>query len=756
MAAKRIPRAYSSILPHTIMCFNQLKYESPLFPAFFFAAFLIFPLSIAQGAAREKSSAARKGDGLPLVFHAERGAVMELWNSLSADGDIGAAAERVDFTLLRHWGKDRGRPVRVCGRLLRVTYVEDSELPLGGYYDIWFLFDDQPRIPGRLLAMTIPDSLTPDQPEPPQGDAPREEKKPGESLYRHERISALGYYYRQAAFSDGEDFYTAPTLAVRCIEVLSTGNSPAAGEPNRGARRRTAALLKAAVLALFTAAYLALRRRFARKKPVNPPAKNGSGRDDGSNDGFFDSETLERLSRQVDEQEKLRGDSAGDSLRDRAFPWFLIGASLLACGPADTPPEQPFSLRFWEEVTSLPENALLDDAPPAGDDAEGPLDPELERMLRRLGGNISEMMLLEHLDSTRIDTLWDKWPETFGLAVRLRGEILSARTLFTEDGSPLVMMEVRPEEADPGRPPVIILAESSASWDDAAGRRIAVLGCALRRTASGQGVILAKRASLCTDRRSLGRLGGDESLLSDFPLVPVSALESMSPDQRKSALERFPLTERDTFPFYSLLSFVRQLPSGALREEARRLAEGGEVQVVDLFNRPAQYQGEAVTLTGTVKRARAVPIRGAGARALAGAERYYELYLFTGESQGYPVVCCAASLPDRFPLGVGGDYHQDVTLSGILYKLWGYKASAAGDSPAGTSSWVAVPLLFAGDITWRPEEPSRAPGTDGVRAILIGFFTLALAFVLYRRLRRKGEPIRFSVGNDENTTGRSD
>ena len=741
------------------MGFNLSKYGSPLFPAFFFAVVLTFSFPLAQGTARENSSAAGKGDGLPLVFHAERGAVTQLW-SLSADGDIDSTAEPADFTLLRHWGKDRGRPVRVCGRLLRVTYIEDPELPLGGYYDIWFLFDDQPRIPGRLLAMTIPDTLTPDRPEPPQGGAPREEKKPGESLYRHERISALGYYYRQTAFSDGEDFYTAPTLAVRSIEVICAGNAPAGDESNRAAGRRGAFLLKAAVLVLFTAAYLALRRRFAGKGPAGRPGKNRSGRDDGrddgSNDGFFDSETLERLSRLADEREKLLGDPNDGPFRDRALPWFLLGASLLASGPADPPPEPPFTLRFWEEVTSLPEEALLDEAPPAGDGAEASLDPTLEGMLRRLGGNISEMMLLEHLDSTHIDSLWDRWPETFGRVVRLDGEILSARTLLAGDGSPVVMMEIRPEAADPGRPPVIVLAERSAPWDDAAGRRVTVLGCALRRTASGQGVIVAKRAALYTDRRSLGRLGGDESLLSDFPLVPVSALESMSPEQRKSALERFPLTERDTYPFYSLLSFVRRLPPGALREEARRLAEGGEIKVVDLFNRPAQFQGEAVTLTGTVKRARAVPILSAGARALAGTERYYELYLFTGQSQGYPVVCCASSLPDKFPLGVGEEYRQNVTLSGILYKLWGYKASTAEDRPAGSSPWVAVPLLFAGDIAWYPEEPSRAPGAGGVRAVLAGFFLLALVFVLYRRLRRKGAPIRFSVGNDENTLGRGD
>ena len=738
------------------MGFNQLKYGSPLFPAFFFAAVLTFSFPIARGPARENAPAARKADGLPLVFHAERGAVMELWDSLSAGRDADSTAEWVDFTLLRRWGKDRGRPVRVCGRLLRVTYVEDSELPLGGYYDIWFLFDDQPRIPGRLLAMTIPDSLTPDQPDPPRGDTPpRGEKKPGESLYRHERISALGYYYRQVAFSDGEDFYTAPTLAVCSIDVVSAGNSSAADEPNRGSRRSKTALLKTAVLAGFIMAYLALRRCFVRKSPVNPPAGNCSGGDNGSNDAFFDGETLKELSRLADEQEKLRGDPDGGCLRDRAFPWFLLGASLLASGSADILPE-PFSLRFWEEITSLPEQSLLDDAPPAGDDAEGQLDPKLDQMLRRIRGNISEMMFIEHLDSTGIDSFWDNWPETFGRPVRLSGEILSVRPLFGGDGSPLVMLEIRPETADPGRPPVIVLTERSGAWDDAAGRRAAVLGCAVRMTASGQGVILAKRAALCTEWRSLGRLGGDESLLSDFPLVPVSALESMSSEERKSALERFPLTERDTIPFYTLLSFVRHLPSGALREEARRLAEGGEIKVTDLFNRPAKFQGEAVTLTGTVKRARAVPISSAGARALAGAERYYELYLYTGESQGYPVVCCVTSLPDRFPLGVGGDYHQNVTLSGILYKLWGYKASAAEDRPAGVSPWVAVPLLFAGDLAWYPEEPSPTPGADRVRAVLVGFFILAVAFVLYRRLRRKEAPIRFSVGNDENMVGRSD
>lgn len=780
------------------MIFNRFRDDSSLFRAFFFILAVITAYDDASGNTKARA-AVGKGDGFPLVFHAERDAVIQIWNSLPIDVENDPTLETVDFTLLRHWGKEgRERPVRVTGRLLRVTYVEDPCLPLGGYYDIWFLFDDQPRVPGRLLAMSIPDSLALDTPEPPGGEAQSQEKqsqeKPAQeekterkSLYRHERISAVGCYYRQVAFSDGKDFYTTPTLVVSSIQVLSAGESPAAGEANHGHGLSMAILMKIAALVVFALIWRVLRRRFRRTEPNRRSRSNESSLPDGD---CFDPETLEKLSRQAAQHEELFNTPPGintppsPTLRDRAFPLFLLGTSLLAAEAAiDSPPEQvpPFSLPFWEEITSLPKDFLLTDEPPVIGDSEGgevpQVDPPLAEILRRLNGNISEMTLVEHLVPANIDAIWDDWPETFGRVVNFRGDILSVQTLpraaFDADSSTpeegWVMIEVCPEAAgtsqsqETGRPPVIVLAEISSLSDnslgDSPGQRAAVLGCALRRTAAGQGVVLAKRVALLTDRRSLGRLGGDESLLKEFPLVSVSALETMSPEDRKSALERFPLTGRDTYPFYSLLSFVRQLPPGVLREEAKRLsggnsAGGNTVNVTDLFNRPARFQGEAVTLTGSVKRARVVPIRSEAARLLAGTPRYYELYLYTNESQGYPVVCCTASLPDGFPLGVDDKYYQRVTLSGVLYKLWGYKAASAGQEGANSASpWIAVPLLFAGDLTWHREEPSPVPGTNGVRAVLLGFFALAIAFVFYRRFRSKGTPIRFQIKTDENTFG---
>jgi hypothetical protein len=125
-----------------------------------------------------------------------------------------------------------------------------------------------------------------------------------------------------------------------------------------------------------------------------------------------------------------------------------------------------------------------------------------------------------------------------------------------------------------------------------------------------------------------------------------------------------------------------------LAQTAAAAAREQRYSVAPFFNEPDQHVGELVVLDGLVRRAVRIDLAGglAGQVDSAAAQHdvryYYELDLFTADSQNNPVVFCVRDLPAGFPTGKG--LREEVRVAGFFFKNWGYNArsDAGTDGPS--------------------------------------------------------------------------
>ena len=166
-----------------------------------------------------------------------------------------------------------------------------------------------------------------------------------------------------------------------------------------------------------------------------------------------------------------------------------------------------------------------------------------------------------------------------------------------------------------------------------------------------------------------------------------------------------------------------------------RAAEG-RYSVAPLFNDPQNQVGELVTLDGTVRRATRIDVgstadmaaRNAAARL--GIDHYYELDLFTDDSQNNPIVFCVRELPAGFPLGDG--LQEPVRIAGFFFKTWSFQSRRAAPpavddaAPNDKVRQVAPLLIGRGPI---PLAPPDAATSRSIGLIAAGLFVLLLAAV---------------------------
>ena len=116
------------------------------------------------------------------------------------------------------------------------------------------------------------------------------------------------------------------------------------------------------------------------------------------------------------------------------------------------------------------------------------------------------------------------------------------------------------------------------------------------------------------------------------------------------------------------------------REVQSRAAEG-LYSVAPLFNDPEQQVGELVAFDGTARRVARVDV-GQHADGTAsdvarrfGIDHYYEIDLFTDDSQNNPIVFCVRELPPGFP--IGNNLHEPVRIAGFFFKSWSFRSRRA-------------------------------------------------------------------------------
>jgi hypothetical protein len=194
-----------------------------------------------------------------------------------------------------------------------------------------------------------------------------------------------------------------------------------------------------------------------------------------------------------------------------------------------------------------------------------------------------------------------------------------------------------------------------------------------------------------------------------------------------------------------------------LGTEVVRLAKEGRYSFALLYNDAKRQIGQLVVFDGTARRVLRVDV---GSRGKDGApndvarrfgiDHYYEMHVFTDDSQNYPLVCCMRELPAG--LAVGDDLHVPVRVAGFFFKDWLYTTRGTRD-------------LSTGELDLRNGKRQHAPLLVGRAPVLLqleessgmvqlvggGLFLLALggiwaaAWWLSREDRRVAERRREAV-----------
>ena len=434
---------------------------------------------------------------------------------------------------------------------------------------------------------------------------------------------------------------------------------------------------------------------------------------------------------------------------------FAWGVSLLA-------EEVPIDRLFWEEIAGISTEETLS--------AENDSDPRFldaaTKLLDRLERNVPELRLAAGA-SPEAAAFFENPAENFGRVYAFEGSVEAIQETELA-GHKLFLLNLREKS---GRLLAVFSPTIPEAWRD--GKKPSDeetgVGCGVCFWLAPKGESGERRATLFAQRvgyhdetRFPGSLGIDLSLWDGLTVQSIASLEKITDSvQKKEAMRNFRLTERDIRPFYELLAASARDREGKIAQAARNAAPGGFPTAVDLFNRPEKCVGQAVELTGTIRRARRVPVTDRSVRARFGIDHYYELYLFTDDSQGYPLVFCVPELPDGASEGLGEDFRRWGTVAGLFYKPWAYSIAPNDSSGIGNndtaepnlsdrSAWIAVPLLV-GRVT--QFEAADAGASESVmspitRSVLVGFFLLGLLLLFYLFMRPKRGPIEFRVGQE--------
>jgi hypothetical protein len=248
--------------------------------------------------------------------------------------------------------------------------------------------------------------------------------------------------------------------------------------------------------------------------------------------------------------------------------------------------------------------------------------------------------------------------------------------------------------------------------------RAGALGFFLKLAGDGQSepVFAAERIAWYPDTL-LGNLGMDVGLLDD--LQPPG-------EQPARTLGQMRLTLRNREAFYQMMAAVgRAEPDALMRQAKAELRRSGDERysVVPLFNSPDTQHGQLVMLSGTAREVVPVYVPDEDVRARFGIDCYYQVSLFSEDSQGNPLVFCVREIPEGMPTGKGPQFGQYVTAAGFFFNTWAYRSQAPAESESG-APWQLAPLLIGRTVVWHPQQPpARNPVTAAVAA---GAFVLVL------------------------------
>jgi len=244
----------------------------------------------------------------------------------------------------------------------------------------------------------------------------------------------------------------------------------------------------------------------------------------------------------------------------------------------------------------------------------------------------------------------------------------------------------------------------------------------------------------------LGRLGMDVGLLDDVQ-------------------NQEPITAAERNAFYGMLDAVGRAKPGQLLRQAeanlpkihdgrRWTTRGGQeaYSVVPLFNEPDTQRGRLVALSGVTRRIEKIHVNEPDIVARFGIDHYYQVSLFTDDSQGNPLTFCVRELPEGMPFGNLPQYAESVRIAGFFFKSWSYRVPRVTDPtlPPGSPKrqYQLSPLLIGRSLDWYPA-PTKPTENPSSNYVIIGLFLLVVAIIWivgWQARRREKRWIDHAVG----------
>ena len=260
----------------------------------------------------------------------------------------------------------------------------------------------------------------------------------------------------------------------------------------------------------------------------------------------------------------------------------------------------------------------------------------------------------------------------------------------------------------------------------------------------------------------LARFGMDASLWDDIgqrsPFVsPEKGREAEAFYACLAALKRVPTAELAKLTLENIARIASASSSAETKLEKQiaasinEQAERGLSSVAPLFLEPERQVGELVRIEGAARRAVRISVdekdRLAASQPI---DEYFELEVFTADSQNFPLVCCVTSLPAGFP--TGDAIRADVRLNGVFFKSWRYRSRKVVDGPGETATQQRryTPVVLGASVTWLQQVPAGQSwwglvvGGAIFAAMIFGLARMVMSFRQDRRTRLPDEPPNFS------------
>jgi hypothetical protein len=646
----------------------------------------------------------------------------------------------------------RGRWIRITGKLLRCEFIpvkpDDSPFAVennkdgkvqkqAGFYQSWIVLPDRKDIPVCVCSLEIPDGVDTE----------------GNDITLPVSVSGI-FYKRLLYLSDGDEEVHTPLILAKNINVLEFPKPEQAEKATAGRKYSWDTYLFSSV-GLLVALWILLR---TRSKKV---------RKNSSETGIIEP---------LHDENKTVANSSDDTQNlppSKARFWFIplfilsgiFGTSSQLYGEEDVVAEGKIDAEFTRTQLLQTDEYTWD----ALGDEKVPLEQQRDlvlTLLERLTHSVPASFLRENIAVTFPGSkenpplyLTEDPAQYRGKVFRLNGTLTSAE-----------IIPLNPAEQKALEIPAIYRCRINVSINNPVEvwtaftpeslckkekinantqEKVAITGIFIKRinrenkeapltpVLSGDAphipVLVAPRLEWFPNNY-LGSLGMDFGTFEQVPVLKTADIKekelknipfSLSLLNRKELIRRaFKFTTADKEPFYGMLKAVSKTPQGRIEQEARRelqkeSKEQSRSPAVPLFNRPAEMQGKPVLLTGTARRVLPTLVEDEEVKKIYGIDKYYQIYLFTEDSQNNPLVICTTSLPKDMPTGSAPDYAEIISVGAFPYKLWVYESSEkledsgkTGEKHPESYKPSYAPMLIGRCPIWHSKPKDAAAKTD--------------------------------------------